>query len=84
MRQHPLAEQIVDVLANCSEDARNWPAELRADCSWIHARYEALKLDISTADAWRRAKLEWVRKVNKRFGIVRVAYHFRDCPQPGI
>jgi hypothetical protein len=84
MRKLPLAEQIVDVLAKCSDDPRNWPAGLRSDCAWIHARYQALKLDVSTAEAWKQAKLEWVRNVVKRSGIVQVAYHFRECAQPGL
>ncbi|MGE5194115.1 MAG: hypothetical protein ACM3U2_16590 [Deltaproteobacteria bacterium] len=84
MRQLPIAVRIVDVLASCSQHPSQWPAEVRADCALIHARYEALKLDIGAADAWRQARLEWVRNVMKGSGMVRVAYHFRDCPQPGI
>ena len=85
MRSLAIAERIVDVLGSCShDDPSKWPADLRADCALIHARYEALKLDIGAADAWRQSMLEWVKTVIKGSGMVRVAYHFRDCPHPGI
>jgi hypothetical protein len=77
-----LTDRIVDVLVWCSENPQRWPAELRADCAFIHSRYEALKLDLDAEEAWRCAKVEWTRNVLKRSGLVRVAYHFRDCPQP--
>ena len=84
MRIPHIAERIVEVLATCHADPAHWPAALRADCALIHARYEALKLDVGSAEAWRRAHVEWVKKAIKRSGMVRVAYHFRNCPQPGI
>lgn len=78
MRKIPLADRIVDVLAISCDDPQKWPAELSNDCALIHARYEALKLDMRAQDAWRQARLEWVRKLIRRSGMVRVAYHFRD------
>ena len=84
MRKLPIDERIVEVLTNCCHNPESWSAELRADCALIHARFEALKLDISTSDAWRQAQQDWIRKVIKQSGLVRVTYHFRDCPQPSI
>lgn len=73
-----LSERIVDVLSTCSLDPAKWPAELRSDCSLIHARFEALKLDIGETDAWRRAKAEWLRGKLRESGMARIVYHFRD------
>ena len=51
MAARQLSERIVDVLSVCSEDPSKWPVGLRADCSLIHARFEALKLDAGDAEA---------------------------------
>jgi len=79
MAARQLSERIVDVLSACSEVPSKWPMELRADCSLIHARFEALKLDAGDADAWRQAKIEWIRSKLKESGMARIVYHFRDC-----
>ena len=84
MQKLSVAERIVDVLATCSQDPTQWPTELRAECALIHARFEALKLDAGADSAWRQARLEWVKSLLKRSGMIRLTYHFRDCPQPGI
>ena len=84
MRNIPIAERIVNVLAACSLDPSLWPIETTADCELIYARYEALRLEIGAKDAWRQSRLEWVRNAIKRSGLVRVAYHFRDCPQTSV
>lgn len=78
MAARPLAERIVDVLSICSEDPATWPDDLRADCSLIHARFEALKLDFGTPEAWRQAKAEWIRRSLREAGMARIVYHFRD------
>jgi hypothetical protein len=79
MAARQLSERIVDVLSVCSEDPSKWPVELRADCSLVHARFEALKLDAGDAEAWRQAKSEWIRSTLKESGMARIVYHFRDC-----
>lgn len=73
-----LSERIVDVLAVCSDDPSLWPDDLRGDCSLIHARYEALKLDVGTAVAWRQSKAEWIQGTLREAGLARIVYHFRD------
>ena len=78
MASRLLSERIVDVLAVCSEDSSRWPEDLRADCSLIHARFEALKLDIGTHQAWRQSKAEWVRATLRESGMARIVYHFRN------
>lgn len=80
MPARQLAERIVDVLSACSEDPANWPTDLRGDCALIHARFEALKLDVGAAEAWRRSKAEWIRRTLREAGMARIVYHFRDCP----
>jgi hypothetical protein len=82
VRKPSFAERIVDVLSCCATNSVDWPVALRADCALIHSRYEALKLDFGPTEAWRRARLEWVKRAIKRSGMVRVAYHFRECVQP--
>ncbi len=78
MASRQLCERIVDVLSICSADPSEWPADLRGDCSLIHARFEALKLDVGDADAWRQAKTEWMRGKLKEAGVARIVYHFRN------
>ena len=78
MASRLLSERIVDVLAICSDDPSGWPDELRADCSLIHSRFEALKLDIGTHQAWRQSKAEWVRRTLRESGMARIVYQFRD------
>ncbi len=79
MAGRQLSERIVDVLSTCSLDPADWPSELRSDCALIHAQFEALKLDIGEADAWRQAKSEWLRGKLRESGMARIVYHFRDC-----
>jgi hypothetical protein len=79
MASRQLCERVVDVLAACSGGPASWPAGLRAECSLIHARFEALKLDVGEAEAWRQAKVEWMRGKLKEAGMARIVYHFRDC-----
>ena len=79
MASRLLSERIIDVLAVCSDDPTTWPEDLRADCSLIHARFEALKLDIGETEAWRQSKVEWIRGKLKEAGMARIVYHFRDC-----
>jgi|GEM_PF-5803417 len=78
MASRILSQRIVDVLAVCSDDASRWPDDLRADCSLIHARFEALKLDMGTNKAWQQAKSEWVRGTLREAGMARIVYHFRN------
>ena len=78
MASRQLCERIVDVLSMCSEDPARWPLGLRGDCSLIHARFEALKLDVGESEAWRLAKTEWIRGKLKEAGMARIVYHFRD------
>ena len=78
MASRLLSERIIDVLAVCSDDSSQWPENLRADCSLIHARFEALKLDIGTHQAWRQSKAEWVRRTMRESGMARIVYHFRN------
>ena len=78
MASRLLSERIVDVLAVCSDDPSRWPDDLRADCSLIHAQYEALKLDVGTHQAWRQSKAEWVKRTMRESGMARIVYHFRD------
>ena len=78
MAARPLAERIVDVLASCSEDPATWPTDLRADCALIHAGFEALKLDIGPAEAWRQSKGDWIRRTLREAGMARIVYHFRS------
>jgi hypothetical protein len=78
MTARSLSERIVDVLAVCSDDPSRWPDDLRADCSFIHARFEALKLDMGTNKAWRKSKSEWVRGTLREAGMARIVYHFRN------
>jgi len=73
-----LSERIVDVLAICAEDPDRWPEDLRAACAVIHSQFEALKLDVGTAEAWRQAKAEWIQRSLREAGFTRVVYHFRD------
>lgn len=79
MPARQLSERIVDVLSMCSEDPTRWPNDVRAECSLIHARFEALKLDVGDAEAWRQSKVEWIRGKLKESGMARIVYHFRDC-----
>src|SRR5262245_30959079 len=53
MRQPRIAERIVDTLGSSARDPSTWTADVRSDCAFIHARYEALKLDIEASEAWR-------------------------------
>jgi hypothetical protein len=62
----------------CSDDPARWPVGLRGDYSLIHARFEALKLDVGDSEAWRLAKTEWIRGKLKEAGMARIVYHFRD------
>ena len=78
MASRQLSERIVDVLSTCSEDPGLWPSGLRGDCALIHARFEALKLDVGESEAWRQAKAEWLRGKLKEAGLARIVYHFRD------
>ncbi|MBS0266275.1 MAG: hypothetical protein JSS02_30375 [Planctomycetes bacterium] len=78
MAARSLSERIVDVLAICAEDPDRWPDDLRAACSVIHSRFEALKLDWGTAEAWRQAKAEWVQRSLREAGLAKIVYHFRD------
>lgn len=78
MTARSLSQRIVDVLAICSEEPSRWPVDLRGDCSLIHARFEALKLDVGIAEAWRRSKTEWLRGALREAGMARIVYHFRD------
>ncbi|MBI3863215.1 MAG: hypothetical protein HY290_15090 [Planctomycetia bacterium] len=78
MATRSLSERIVDVLTVCSEGPSRWPDDLRGDCSLIHARYEALKLDLGTSEAWRQAKAEWIQRSLRESGLARIVYHFRD------
>lgn len=78
MATRSLSERIVDVLAVCADDPSRWPDDLRGDCSLIHARYEALKLDVGIADAWRQSKAEWIQRTLREAGMARIVYHFRD------
>ena len=78
MPARQLAERIVDVLSACSEDPSRWPIDLRADCSLIHARFEALKLDSGVEEAWRQSKTEWIKRTLREAGLARIVYHFRD------
>ena len=85
MPARQLAERIVDVLSCCSTDPSHWPTDLRADCSLIHARFEALKLDIGVEEAWRQSEAEWIRRVLRDAGMARIVYHFRNCaPLSGV
>jgi hypothetical protein len=68
---------MVDVLTWCERDASEWPAHVRSDCALIHARYEALKLDGDSREAWRHAQAEWVRRLLKKSGLVRIVYRVR-------
>jgi len=79
MASRQLSERIVDVLSTCSGDPANWPRDLRTECSLIHARFEALKLDVGETEAWRQSKIEWIRGKLKEAGMARIVYHFRDC-----
>jgi hypothetical protein len=83
MAARSLAERITDVLAVCSEEPSRWPDDLRADCAVIHSRFEALKLDVGTAEAWRQSKAEWIRRAMREAGVARIVYHFRDRPRVG-
>jgi hypothetical protein len=78
MASRQLCERIVDVLSTCSEDPALWPIGIRGDCSLVHARFEALKLDCGEAEAWRQAKVDWLRGKLKEAGLARIVYHFRD------
>jgi hypothetical protein len=78
MAARSLSERIVDVLAICADDPSQWPVELRGDCSLIHARFEALKLDVGTSQAWRQSKAEWIQGALREAGLARIVYHFRD------
>jgi hypothetical protein len=78
MASRQLSDRIVDVLSMCSEDPSKWPDDLRGDCSLIHARYEAMKLDEGENEAWRKAKAEWIRRMLREAGMARIVYHFRD------
>ena len=84
MRKPRIAERIVDILGSSARDPSTWSADVRSDCAFIHTRYEALKLDIEASEAWRQAQLEWVKVALKRSGLVRIAYHFRGCPQASL
>ena len=78
MASRQLCERIVDVLSTCSEDPAKWPPEIRVDCALVHSRFEALKLDVGESEAWRQAKMEWLRGKLKEAGLARIVYHFRD------
>ncbi|MGE5193439.1 MAG: hypothetical protein ACM3U2_13170 [Deltaproteobacteria bacterium] len=78
MASRQLSERIVDVLSTCAADPSGWPADLRGDCSLIHARFEAIKLDVGESQAWRQAKAEWIRAKLREAGMARIVYHFRD------
>jgi hypothetical protein len=84
MAARSLSERITDVLALCAEEPSRWPDDLRADCSLIHARFEALKLDVGTAEAWRQSKADWIRRLLREAGVARIVYHFRDRPRVGL
>jgi hypothetical protein len=84
MASRQLPDRIVDVLSMCSEDPSKWPDDLRGDCSLIHARFEAMKLDDGEKKAWRKAKAEWIRRTLREAGMARIVYHFRDsAPRRG-
>jgi hypothetical protein len=84
MASRQLSDRIVDVLTMCSEDPSKWPDELRGDCSLIHARFEALKLDEGENEAWHKAKADWIRRTLREAGMARIVYHFRDsAPRRG-
>jgi len=78
MASRQLSDRIVDVLTMCSEDPSKWSDDLRGDCSLIHARFEAMKLDEGEREAWRKAKAEWIRRILREAGMARIVYHFRD------
>ncbi|MGQ0634240.1 MAG: hypothetical protein ACT4QC_06505 [Planctomycetaceae bacterium] len=77
MSTRSLSELIVDVLTWCERDASDWPPSVRSECALIHARFEALKLDRNARDAWRQAQAEWVRRMLRKSGLVRVVYRLR-------
>jgi hypothetical protein len=77
MPNRMVSERIVDVLTWCERDSAAWPAGLRADCAVVHARFEALKLDVDSAEAWRQAQSEFVRRVLHEAGLKRIVYRSR-------